>query len=350
MATTDFETLKEHFNDVLHVNHVFQTQSIRKLPSLLQERGLIFVTGDVGMGKSVLMHLAHHEHAAQHKTLFLARPLENAYELLKTLYITLNPDKTTVPEEELLGIFCRQYNGKPLYIFIEAFELMDYEQMKLVMRLKQCPALHFIVSLNTKEAKKLTNNRHFKVVPDAIYPALPLSPDEVLSYITTIFLRAQHKDIAGLFNKEVSLVIAKHTKGNLSLINAFMRSLLTLFQQHQRQRLPLPKLSCLFLSKVALTMGLIQKRTFQLKCYANETFKYIAKVESTVELALIGALYLFLFSHTPHLHAQYDATVSINPALKMPSSLPQANAFMNLPEVVAATMPKYDTVRLKIAL
>lgn len=347
MATIDFEALKNHFNDTLHINNVFQSQSIKKLPALMQERGLIFVTGEIGMGKSVFMHLAHHEHALKHQTLFFARPLHSAYELLKALYIKLNPDKTTLPDEELLGVFCRQYDGKPLYVFIEAFELMDYDQMKLIMRLKQCPALHFIVSTQTKEAKKLTHNKHFKLLPDASYPMLPLNPDEVLSYITTTFLSAQHKELAGLFNKEVALVIAKHTKGHFRLINAFMRSLLTIFHQHQRQRLPLPKLSCLFLSKVALTMGLIQKRTFQLKCYTHETFKYIAKVESTVELALVGVLYLFLFSYTPQLHAQYGIETSLHPSLET-VSISTTNAFANLPKNIEKTVPHYDTVRLKV--
>lgn len=347
MATIDFEALKLHFNDTVHVNHIFQSQSIKKLPSLLQERGLVFVTGDTGSGKSVLMHLAHHEHALHHQTLFFTRPLESPYALLKALYIKLNPDKTTLPDEELLGVFCRQYDGTPLYVFIEAFELMDYEQMKLIMRLKQCPSLHFIVSVQTKEAKKLIHNKHFKLIPDASYPMQPLTPDEVLSYITNTFVSLQHKELCGAFNKEVALVIAKHTKGHFRLINAFMRSLLNVFHQHQRQRLPLPKLSCLFLSKLALTMGLIQKRTFQLKCYTHETFKYIAKVESTVEVALLGALYFFLFSNTPQLHAEYALEHTFQSAYEV-MSIPQ-NTFATLPKEVEHTVPHYDTVRLKIA-
>lgn len=96
-------------------------------------------------------------------------------------------------------------------------------------------------------------------------------------------------------------------------------------------------------------MGLIQKRTFQLKCYANETFKYIAKVESTVELALIGALYLFYFPiHRIFMHnttQQYPSTLRLKCLLPSPNQ-----CLYESTRGGCSNDAKYDTVRLKIAL
>lgn len=313
-------------------------KSIKELfatDSFLTSHPLIIIQGDVGSGKSILLNVCYQTSSSLKKSLLFHRPLASKQAFIETLYaLSDTPYDSTKDELFLLEELTHIKNNQEIVIFIDACELMDYNQMKIIAWLHHHEVFTFVLSIRSSEFEKSFYRDTLLLNPSLVITCNPLSATDVVHFIE---FSAKHDNVTSLvqpFSPRLFEAIAYYTKGNFRQLSNYVHTLFYHLQEHKRlNHLPL-HLSSVFLAKIALCLNLITEFGYK-KIYCQQLlYASVQRIGTMMETATIGLACFLIFFNTMNVHATHPITFEP----------PKVNAHI----LEHSETPRYETLILKV--
>lgn len=246
---TDFDAAKELFKDVidpkLYFNSIGAEIAKNKIQEALSEQNipLIFVAGDLGVGKSFLLRVVHKVIAQEKSTLFLQYPFFDKNDLYQMLDDAQKYDKI-------------QHT-----VFIDGAELLNTEQFEHIHMLSNTNLFQFILSLPNDESALLLVEKYLKSRTKLIIEYGNLAENEIFRYIQSMLIFHQHDAIASMFSNADAKIIGRYAKGNFRMIKKFLYTLMKLLSYSQKYELTkYQKINSCLLTMTALEIGLLNDK------------------------------------------------------------------------------------------
>jgi len=304
--------------------------------SFLASHSLIIIQGEMGSGKSTLMQNCYQATASLTPSLLWHRPLVSKQDFIEALYTLCHlPYDSTKDEEFLLEKLAHVEKSQEIIIFIDACELMDYNQMKVIAWLHHHEVFTFVLSIRSSEFEKNFYRDSLLLHPSFVITCHPLTATDVFHFIE---FTAKHDNVTSLlhpFSLRLCEAITYYTKGNFRQLSTYVHSLFYHLQEHERlNHLPL-HLSSDFLAKIALSLHLITEFDYKTLCCKHLLYTSVQRIGTTMETATIGLACFLIFFNTMQVHATHPLTFEP----------PKANVIQI---VELNDTPRYETLMLKI--
>jgi hypothetical protein len=331
----------------VHINtkQIFLTAHCKAVQKLFNEEDflsknpLVVIQGGVGAGKSILLQLAYHCSTNAQETLFLDRPFYTSHDFFKALC-----EATNLPYDETMDAQGLQQHvkflskQKNMAIFIDACELMDYEQMKMVAWLHQNSSFNFVLSIRSSEFEKEFYAHTLMLQPNVTFTCNPFNLHELHDFCLFTLKHSTQEKIASLLTKEVLETILHYTKGNVRDLEKYLEALIYAWEFHHRTGDNPKELSCSFLANIALDLNIITPYTYKKECGFHTVCKSISYAETFLSTASVGLVCTLLFLNTIQLHATYRTQEqSFKPTIEHTITAQTPN-----------TKPSYNTLFLKV--
>lgn len=313
--------------------------------SFIASHHLIVLQGEIGSGKSTLLHVCHQAATSCTKTLLMHRPLASKQAFIEALYaFTETPLDTTQDEIALLERLTRIENHHDFLIFIDACELMDYNQMKVIAWLHHHETFKFVLCMRSSEFEKKFYRDTLLLNPSFIFTCHPLNTNEVSDFIECVS-RQEGMSPMQPFSSRLLEAIMDYTKGNVKALHTFMHTLFYCLNEHKRLNTPPKALSSMFLAKIALSLRLINELTYK-KTYLKQIFyTYVQRIGTTVETVSVGFVCFLIAINALQVYATNQQT-----PLHQPIPIVVLEETSNPTAFVSDTLAKvpYETLILKV--
>lgn len=289
------------FKEPLSAQKIFYSSTLHKTIKIfdyslsLEDTLPIFLVGDVGSGKSTTLQILHNHAQKTHQTYFLHRPFPD-----KDAYIEFLSQSNHIPYEkgmdnEAIILAITKKNLQPTVLFIDAFELMSYEQMYLTFQLKNIPFLTIVCATRITEAEKIFNNINFKLNHKVSLTCSPLSIEDIKKYIYFILEYSQEIAYSKLFTQSVCADLHDYTKGNWQVLNKFLHKLFKLIVYENIMGNRIEKLSCVMLAKIALEQKILNVERFKKKCLLQQVVISCSMFGSIFQISTFFIILAILF-------------------------------------------------------
>ena len=215
--------------------------------SFIASHHLIVLQGEIGSGKSTLLHVCHQAATSCTKTLLMHRPLASKQAFIEALYaFTETPLDTTQDEIALLERLTRIENHHDFLIFIDACELMDYNQMKVIAWLHHHETFKFVLCMRSSEFEKKFYRDTLLLHPSFIFTCHPLHSTEVSDFIECVSRQEGTHSLPQPLSPRLLEAIMDYTKGNVKTLNTFIHTLFYCLNEHKRLNTQPQALSSMF--------------------------------------------------------------------------------------------------------
>lgn len=272
--------------------------------SFIAYHHLIVLQGEIGSGKSTLLQLCYQAASSSKKTLLMNRPLASKYAFIEALYaLTQTPFDNTQDEITMLETLTRVENHHDFLIFIDACELMDYNQMKVIAWLHHHETFKFVLCMRSSEFEKKFYRDTLLLHPSLIFTCHPLSPNDVNDFIEFVSRQEGIYALSHPLSSRLLEAIMDYTKGNVKVLQTFVHTLFYCLNEHKRLNTPPQELSSMFLAKIALSLRLINELTYK-KAYLKQIFyTSVQRIGTTVETVSVGFVCFLIAINALQVHA-----------------------------------------------
>ncbi len=204
---TKFTKAKEVFRDVVDLNYYVPIASVEKtkadlLQALKQHEKMIFITGEAGRGKSMILKSIFNELKDKEKVFYISNPYLEINSILEMLKHIKSDDYQIFLLDEAQLLSEDTFENLRIYA--------DKGNITLVF------ATHDI------DIKKLMGKKHFETRVNYILKVNKATRDEIESFIKTKLLKSNLIDIAEMLKPKNYKLIYKYTKGSLRATNQLM--------------------------------------------------------------------------------------------------------------------------------
>ena len=227
----NFSKAKEVFRDVVDLKFYVPLSAVEKtkkdlLSALEQKEKMIFITGEAGSGKSMILKNVFNELKDKKKLFYISNP-----------YLEINSILSILKQLSL--------NDYQIFLIDEA-QLLSEETFENLRIYADKGNITIVFATHDTDIKKLMEKKHFQTRINYILKVNKASREELENFIKTKLLKANLIDIAEMFKRRNYNLIYKYTKGSLRSTNQLMFKLfdiLDYFYNKNPDKINLDKLS-----------------------------------------------------------------------------------------------------------
>ncbi len=231
-------------------SNIVQLESLKS--SIADRFKFILLTGEPGVGKSMLLRRAHYE-LENHEILLIDYPFFSLQELQKEI-----SQRLFGKEVDLLQTV--KESQKVFTIFLDEVQLYGDELLEYLRLLSDTQRFRFVLALHTDKQSEKLQQKHFAT---RTYKTLHLTPpnwQELQIYIQKKLLHASLNDIAKAIDAKRAKKIHHFTKGNLRQTDKFLATLfdiLDFFYTHYPSKINTQKIPVKYIEMSAIHLGLL---------------------------------------------------------------------------------------------
>jgi len=226
----NFKTAKELFRDVVDVNRYVPLPSSEKakgdlISAISQKEKIILLTGEAGIGKSLILKSIYIELKEKKDVFFISNP-----------YLEINKVLKLIKELDITSHHI---------ILLDEAQLLSSETWENLRIYADKGNITLVFATHNTDIKSLLAKKHFKTRINTIIPLKRVSQAEIENFILTKLLRNNFNEIASMFRKSNFKLIYKYTKGSLRATNQLMYKLfdiLDYFYDKEPKKVNLEKL------------------------------------------------------------------------------------------------------------
>jgi len=227
----NFVRAKEVFRDVVDLKYYVPLSAIEKtkkdlLGALSQKEKMIFVTGEAGSGKSMILKYVYEQLKHNKNIFYISNP-----------YLEINT---------ILSIL-KQLSLDEYQIFlIDEAQLLSEDTFENLRIYADKGNITIVFATHDTDIKKLMEKKHFQTRINYILKVNRASREELESFIKTKLLKSNLIDVAEMIKKNNYRLIYKYTKGSLRATNQLMFKLfdiLDYFYKKSPEKINLDRLS-----------------------------------------------------------------------------------------------------------
>jgi len=203
----NFEKAKDVFKDIVDLNLYVPLVTIEKvkndlLNALNHKEKMIFLTGEAGSGKSMILKSTFESLKNDSKIFYISNP-----------YLEIN---------SILAILKQlSINDHQIFLIDEA-QLLSEEIFENLRIYADKGNITLIFATHDTDVKKLMQKKHFQTRVNYILKVGKASREELESFIKTKLLKANFLEIAEMLKNKNYNLIYKYTKGSLRSTNQLM--------------------------------------------------------------------------------------------------------------------------------
>ena len=211
----NFKEAKELFRDVVDVDRYVPLLSSEKvkadlLNAIEQKEKMVLLTGEAGVGKSLLLKRVYVELKKSKDIFFVSNPyleIESVLKLLKELDLKSHH-----------------------IMLLDEAQLLTAEIWENLRIYADKGNITIVFATHDTNIKNLLLKKHFKTRINTIIPVKRISESEMENFIITKLLRNDFNDIASMFRKSNFKLIYKYTKGSLRATNQLIYKLFDILE------------------------------------------------------------------------------------------------------------------------
>ena len=227
----NFSKAKEVYRDVVDLKYYVPLVTTEKLKTdllnaLSQKEKMIFLTGEAGSGKSMILKSIYENLKNNKKIFYISNP-----------YLEIN---------SILNIL-KQLNINEHQIFlIDEAQLLSEDVFENLRIYADKGNVTIVFATHDKDINKLMQKKHFQTRVNYVLKVKRVSKEELESFIKTKLLKENLIEIAEMIKKKNYNLIYKYTKGSLRSTNQLMFKLfdiLDYFYKKDQKKINIEKLS-----------------------------------------------------------------------------------------------------------
>ena len=203
----NFNKAKEVFRDVVDLKLYVPLSAVEKtkkdlLSALEQKEKMIFVTGEAGSGKSMILKSIYNELKNKKNVFYISNP-----------YLEINTILSILKQLSL--------NDYQIFLIDEA-QLLSEETFENLRIYADKGNITIVFATHDTDIKKLMEKKHFQTRINYILKVNKANREELENFIKTKLLKANLIHIAEMIKKKNYNLIYKYTKGSLRSTNQLM--------------------------------------------------------------------------------------------------------------------------------
>ncbi len=203
----NYTRAKEVFRDVVDLNLYVPLSVVEKtkkdlLNALNQKEKMIFVAGEAGSGKSMILKSLYNQLKDTKSLFYISNP-----------YLEINTILTILKQLSL--------NDYQIFLIDEA-QLLSEETFENLRIYADKGNITIVFATHDTDIKTLMEKKHFKTRINYILKVNRASREEIENFIKTKLLKSNLIDIAEMIKKNNYNLIYKYTKGSLRATNQLM--------------------------------------------------------------------------------------------------------------------------------
>ena len=205
-----FTEAKELFRDVVDPKQYIPLTSSKKvkidlLNAINQKEKMILLTGEAGIGKSLLLRTIYEE--LQHK---------------KDVFFVSNP---YIEVDAILNLIKELDIKKHHILLLDEAQLLKADTWENLRIYADKGNITIVFATHDTDVKKLLSKKHFKTRINCIIPVKRVTQYEMENFILSKLLKNGYNEIADMFSKSNFKLIYKYTKGSLRATNQIIYKL-----------------------------------------------------------------------------------------------------------------------------
>ncbi len=260
-----FDKAQQIFNDIIDIQDYFDSFSAEKVRKKLFEAindkniNIIFLTGEPGVGKTFMLNYVKEKLKKRKNIILFKDPFFTKEEFFKKLiYQRTGEEENYKTYGELKERALQLYQNIDNAIFIDEAQILTDEQLELIRILSDTKIFKFVLSMHSKERKKILKTDYFKSRNHVDINLEPLQVSEVSRYIQNKLLNNSLGDISSMFEEKDFKMIAKFTKRNFRMLKRYMSTLFELLSYAYDNNLKkYQKINKKLLTMAAIDLGFI---------------------------------------------------------------------------------------------
>ena len=227
----NFNNAKNVFRDVVDLKLYVPLSAVEKakkdlLIALKQKEKMIFVTGEAGSGKSVILKSVFNQLKEKNNVFYISNP-----------YLEINTILTILKRLSL--------NDHQIFLIDEA-QLLSVDTFENLRIYADKGNITIVFATHDTDIKKLMQKKHFQTRINYILKVNKANREDLENFIKTKLLKANLINIAEMIKRKNYNLIYKYTKGSLRATNQLMFKLfdiLDYFYNKNPEKINLDKLS-----------------------------------------------------------------------------------------------------------
>ncbi len=229
----DYKRAASLFEDRADSGDYFDSASAERSRSTLkmlaseEERKLLFLLGEPGVGKSHMLETIAEEMRSDRLIVHLKEPFFEPKDFLERLLrdVDENADGAL---EEMKRVAVDAYGEKEHLIMIDEAQILDEKSLEFLRILADTKALRLLLSMHRKEGEEILAKPHFRTRSHRVVEIGTLTPDEVRRYIEGRLKKNGLDEISQMFEPKHLKRIYRYTEGNFRTLKRMMQTLFEL--------------------------------------------------------------------------------------------------------------------------
>ena len=226
---------------------------LESLKSSMSDRfKFILLTGEPGVGKSMLLKRAHYEIGDQDIILF-DYPFLSLDDFKQTLSHKLFQKEVNILEKA-------QELSKIYTLFLDEVQLYPDDLLEYLRLLSDTQKFRFVLTLHTDKDSEKLQQKHFATRTYKVLHLTAPNPKELQIYIQKKLLHASLPELARTIDSKRAKLIHHFTKGNLRQTDKFlitMFDILDYFYTHHPTKVNTNKIAIKYIEMSAIHLGLL---------------------------------------------------------------------------------------------
>ncbi|ACM92705.1 hypothetical protein NAMH_1262 [Nautilia profundicola AmH] len=211
----NFSKAKEVFRDVVDLKLYVPLSAVEKtkkdlLNALDQKEKMIFVTGEAGSGKSMILKSVYNHLKEKNNVFYIANP-----------YLEINTILSILKQLSL--------NDYQIFLIDEA-QLLSEDTFENLRIYADKGNITIVFATHDTDIKKLMQKKHFQTRINYILKVNKANREELENFIKTKLLKANLIDVAEMLKRKNYNLIYKYTKGSLRATNQLMFKLFDILE------------------------------------------------------------------------------------------------------------------------
>ena len=211
----NFNRAKEVFRDVVDLKLYVPLSAVEKtkndlLNALGQREKMIFITGEAGSGKSMILKSVYNNLKNEKNVFYISNP-----------YLEINSILTILKQLSL--------DDYQIFLIDEA-QLLSTETFENLRIYADKGNITIVFATHEPDLKKLLEKKHFQTRVNYILKVNKANKEELENFIKTKLLKANLIDIAEMIKRKNYNLIYKYTKGSLRATNQLMFKLFDILE------------------------------------------------------------------------------------------------------------------------
>ncbi|BBG64919.1 transformation system protein [Hydrogenimonas sp.] len=193
------------------------------------ERKLLFLLGDPGVGKSHMLETVAEEMKGERLIVHLKEPFFEPKEFLERLLREAG-EPTGGEIDGMKRAAVDIYGQREHLVMIDEAQLLDEKSLELLRILADTKAFRLLLSMHKREGEEILARPHFRTRSHRVVEIGELSEDEVRRYIESRLGKSGLGDISGMFGPRHYKRIYRYSGGNFRTVKRMMQTLFELMR------------------------------------------------------------------------------------------------------------------------